>query len=99
MMPTVLTGRVTIARDALFTQRILGRGSYELAPAERLKARAIYAGICAELLQSVNVPPTRLNELQAVLEFHFDDRVGPLKWLRRKAFRDKVRMALGLKQE
>jgi hypothetical protein len=96
MMPTVLSGRVAIAQDALFIQRILGRGSYELSPSERLKARAAYSKMCSELMREVNVPAARLADFRAALEFHIEDRVGSLKWLRRKAFKDRVLLGLGL---
>ena len=98
MMPITLTGRVAIVEDALFIQRILGRGSYELAPIERLKARTAYAAICTELMRHIDLSPLRVEEFRAALEFHYEDRVGSVKWLRRKAFKDKVMFALGLKK-
>lgn len=98
MMPSVLAGRVTIAQDTWFVQRIMGRGAYELANRERLAARQLYARICADLLADIDVPPARLPALQAALEFHLDDRVGPLKKLRRRVLKERLLATLGLRR-
>lgn len=90
MMPSVLEGRVALAPEPIFTQRILGSPSYTLPTAERLKARYTYASICEELLADVAVHPERRGELLAALEYHIDDRVGPLRKLQRRARRERL---------
>lgn len=95
MMPTILAGRVTIDQEALFTQRVQRTVAYGLPAAQRLEARARYAEICWELLQDIHLPNERRADLDAALEFHFDDRVAPLKQMKRRALRERVLATLG----
>lgn len=98
MMPSVLAGRVAIEQDTWFVQRIMGRGAYELATGPRLEARLLYADVSNDLLSDIPVPPARLPELRAAMEFHFDDRVGPLKRLKRRRVKERLLAAIGLKR-
>lgn len=96
MAPSVLAGRISLAQDTLFTQRILGSGSYMLGTADQLQARARYAAICDDIMTGIDIPPDRAAAFRAALAFHLDDRVGPLRRLQRRLFKEKLRRMLGL---
>lgn len=96
MLPTVLNGRVAVRQDTWFLQRIVGEGSYRLAPDEQLKARSQYAAYARSIVDTLQIPTARQPEFDAALEYHIEQRVGPLWRLRRRKLKQRLKQVVGI---
>lgn len=99
MLPTILAGRVALNPDTRFIQRILGDGSYRLQPMDQLKARRQFAAYAQHIIADLDIPTAQVTDFRAALEFHLNDRVGPLWRLRRRALKQWLRRLLALPQK
>ncbi len=95
MLPSVLAGRVTARYDTWFLQRIIGQASYHLAPSDQLNARHQYEEFAQSIIRELDIPVDKRSQLIAALNFHLDDRVGPLWRLRRRLVKQRLKQAFG----
>lgn len=97
MLPAVLSGKVAVRHDTRFIQRMVaGEASYHLAPADQLRARRQYAAFARTIVDGLDIPADRRAEFEAALEFHLNERVGPLWRLRRRAVKHKLKKIIGM---